>query len=756
MTLLSAILSPAGRIRIAVAVAWSLAALLPSLPASGQVRPAIAPGSDGQKVSRIQLRIASQVRPAAGTQLGGTPVADLERALGRPIVAVTTNAAGNQVLELAAPVDLGTARQLVDALRLRADVVWAEIERGRGASAPAAKSAAAGQGGLPTVRRLLVTLADPLLADASRVNAKLGTEYDAALSAAAGAPLRVARAIAGGAWLVELATAVDTATAESLAARLEESGVARFAAPDYLVRTAAVPNDPIFAKGNQWNLQERATTGYYGIDATHAWNITMGSAGMVIAVVDTGIVAHPDLAGRILGGYDFVSSVTSANDGDGRDADATDPGDWRTAGLCPAPMDTAEDSSWHGTLVSGVLAANANNGIGIAGVDWNARIVPVRALGRCGGTISDILDGMTWAAGLPVPGIPVNSHPARVINMSVGGKGACSSQIQALVDAVLDAGVFVAVAAGNGNANADGYVPASCGGLSTVAATDWYGARASYSNFSSYLDIAAPGGDYNRYGLPGSIVSTWNDGKTVAGAPIYADVDGTSFSTPHVAGVAALMLAVNPALTPAQIKALMAKTASPFAPASDCATQGICGAGILDAYASVQAAQLAVTQPPPTDVVEFYNAARDHYFISAAVPEIRDLDTGVHPGWQRTGYVFGGYAAATAGFNPVCRFYIPPPYGDSHFFSASKDECAQTQAKFPFFTYEAPNVFYIGLPDANGTCGAGTIPVYRVWDSRADTNHRYMTSKDVRAQMIAKGWVAEGYGPDQVIMCAPI
>ena len=157
----------------------------------------------------------------------------------------------------------------------------------------------------------------------------------------------------------------------------------------------------------------------------------------------------------------------------------------------------------------------------------------------------------------------------------------------------------------------------------------------------------------------------------------------------------------------------------------------------------------------PVDVVEFYNAGRDHYFMSAAPSEITDLDTGVHPGWMRTGLSFKGYAAAVAGASPVCRFYIPPANGDSHFYSASPAECADVRTRFPAFAFEAPDVFHVALPDlATGACVAGTVPVYRVWDNRADTNHRYTTSVAVRQQMLAAGWIAEGYGPDQVIMCA--
>lgn len=155
-------------------------------------------------------------------------------------------------------------------------------------------------------------------------------------------------------------------------------------------------------------------------------------------------------------------------------------------------------------------------------------------------------------------------------------------------------------------------------------------------------------------------------------------------------------------------------------------------------------------------VVEFYAVARDHYFMSASAQEIADLDSGRHAGWVRTGLTFKAFAGAAEGASPVCRFYLPPAYGDSHFYSASPAECAQVAATYPGFTYETPAALYIGLPDtATGACAAGTIPVYRAWDDRPDTNHRYTTSTVIRQQMLAQGWIAEGYGPAQVIMCAP-
>jgi hypothetical protein len=155
-------------------------------------------------------------------------------------------------------------------------------------------------------------------------------------------------------------------------------------------------------------------------------------------------------------------------------------------------------------------------------------------------------------------------------------------------------------------------------------------------------------------------------------------------------------------------------------------------------------------------VVEFYNAARDHYFMSSSAAEIADLDSGVHTGWGRTGLSFKAYAGSAASTSPVCRFYLPPAYGDSHFYSASPAECSQVAAKYPGFVYETPATFYIGLPNkTTGACTAGWTAVYRVWDNRVDTNHRYTTSATVRQQMLAQGWIGEGYGPTQVIMCAP-
>ena len=156
--------------------------------------------------------------------------------------------------------------------------------------------------------------------------------------------------------------------------------------------------------------------------------------------------------------------------------------------------------------------------------------------------------------------------------------------------------------------------------------------------------------------------------------------------------------------------------------------------------------------------VEYYNAGLDHYFISSLAPDIDALDSGRIAGWTRTGqtfWVFPSQAAGGAATTAVCRIIIPPPHGDSHFFGRSAQECSDTLAKFPFMSEETASAFFIGLPDAGGNCAAGMVPVYRVFDNRADANHRYMTDRSLRDAMVSTGWVAEGDGPDLVVMCAP-
>lgn len=311
-----------------------------------------------------------------------------------------------------------------------------------------------------------------------------------------------------------------------------------------------------------------------------------GAAGITVGVVDTGYRPHADLASRFVAGYDFIGDTLVANDGDGRDADPSDPGDWITSAENASGYFAgcgAGNSSWHGTHVAGTIGAASNNSLGVAGINWTSKIQPLRVLGKCGGYTSDIADAIRWGAGLSVSGLPVNATPSDVLNLSLGGSGACSSTFQNAINAAVAAGTVVVVAAGNSNANAANYSPASCSSVITVAATGHTGKRAYYSNYGTSVEIAAPGGDAQ---LGKTILSTLNAGTTTPGADSYANYQGTSMATPHVVGVVSLMLSLNPALTPAQVTSMLQSSVTPFPAGSTCTTS-LCGAGILNAAAAV-------------------------------------------------------------------------------------------------------------------------------------------------------------------------
>jgi len=562
--------------------------------------------------------------------------------------------------------------------------------------------------------------------------------------------LRYVRPMAQDADVVALDTSVTPARAASLAALIAQHPDVLYAEPDRLRHPHKLANDEF--RRAQGYLDD--TPG--GISASLAWDVTTGSPATVVAVLDTGIRPHADLAGRILPGYDMIAATSVSNDGDGRDADPSDPGDWVLASEASGDCKAA-NSSWHGTSVAGVIAADTNNGVWIAGINWSAMILPVRVLGKCGGYDSDIIDGIAWAAGLAVPGVPPNPNPAHVINMSLGGDDACGQAYQSVIDAAYAHGVTRAIVAAAGNEAVDvaGHTPASCPRIYAVASTTTQGSLARYSNFGAGIALSAPGGQYNAATGNEGIITLSNAGTAAPAADSFTNAGGTSFAAPIVSGVVSLMLAVAPGLTPDQVRDVLLATAKAFPAGSTCST-AICGAGIVDANAAVRAAAAIVSVAPETvDVVEFYNATLDHYFITYAPAEIANLDAGNTPTrWTRTGYGFKAATVATASTSPVCRFYIPPDKGDSHFFGRGTAECNATAAKNTTFVLEDPAFMQMTLPTA-GTCPAGTTPIYRVFSNRADANHRYMTDRTVRDQMVAKGWIAEGDGPDLVVMCAP-
>jgi serine protease len=437
------------------------------------------------------------------------------------------------------------------------------------------------------------------------------------------------------------------ADVQTTLAKLRADPAVKFADVDQRRFSLSLPNDPLFVATagatGQWYMQTPSTTtgDLAATDAVSAWAITTGGAGTVIADVDTGVrFEHPDLlraglGGVLLPGYDFVDQDYSpstglalgtfliANDGDGWDPDPSDPGDWISSTdqanpLFPSSDCSIADSSWHGTRVVGIVGAITDNDVGIAGMNWNSRILPVRALGKCGGYDSDIIAGIEWAAGISVSTVsapvPDNPYPANIINLSLGGNGSCPSAYQSILSTVTGMGVLVVVSAGNSSGSVE--APANCSasvpGVIAVAGLRNVGTKVGYSSFGPEVGIAAPAGNcINSSGAClRSIDTTTNLGTTVPGDNGYTNQTnsnlGTSFSAPIVSGVAGLMRAVNGNLTPAQLVSRLESSASPFpantanlpvCPSLDAATDacscpasGECGTGMVNALSAVNAA----------------------------------------------------------------------------------------------------------------------------------------------------------------------
>ncbi len=380
------------------------------------------------------------------------------------------------------------------------------------------------------------------------------------------------RRLAAGGELIEFNRSFSRLDAQSVMEVIAADPDVVYVEPNARMTIALTPNDTNY--GQQWHYFETAG----GLNLPQAWDIATG-AGVTVAVLDTGSTSHSDLNANTVAGYDFISSSATARDGNGRDANPQDEGDWYAANECVAGW-PASGSSWHGTHVAGTIAAVTNNNSGVAGVAFGAKIQHVRVLGKCGGTLADIADAIVWASGGSVSGVPANATPAKVINMSLGGGGSCGTTYQNAINSAVNRGTVVIVAAGNENQNASNSRPANCSNVVAVAATQRNGGRASYSNFGAVVDVAAPGG-----GTGGGVLSTLNTGSTVPASQSYASYQGTSMATPHVAGVAALILQVAPSSTPAQVENFLKTTTRPFP-----ATCSQCGTGIVDALAAVQAA----------------------------------------------------------------------------------------------------------------------------------------------------------------------
>jgi subtilisin family serine protease len=377
-------------------------------------------------------------------------------------------------------------------------------------------------------------------------------------------------------------------------AELNSDPQVKYADLNYIYKSLAIPNDTYY--GQQWSLDL--------LNLPKAWDVETGSEDVIVAVIDTGIVAeHADVSGRLTGGYDFIIDYGGvACDGDGIDPDPEDVSDSRCV---TGPVTSSQFSGYHGTHVAGTIGAVTNNDFGIAGVDWHAKIMPVRVLGVVGGTSYDIIQGMLYAAGLPNDSETIPPIPAKVINMSIGGSpgSGCSNSFQDAFDSVYGAGVTAFVAVGN-NYSDSGLSPiALCDHAIAVGAVDRYAKRAPYSNAGSGMSIAAPGG-YTAYSDTDGILSTvrLDEADTDNG---YAYYQGTSMATPHAAGVAALMIAAYSSITPTQIATLMAQTATDL---GDTGTDNVYGAGLINAYAAVVEAKRlgGSTNLPKTPSARFY------------------------------------------------------------------------------------------------------------------------------------------------------
>lgn len=400
-----------------------------------------------------------------------------------------------------------------------------------------------------------------------------------------GITVKELRETVGGAQVIRANKKLSAADQKAVIDSFKSQTDVDYVEADAIIQPSLTPNDPSYP--SQWNLFENAA----GLQLPAVWDKTTG-AGQVVAVIDTGILPHSDLDANVLPGYDMIADPTMGRDGDGRDANPRDEGDWTVPGDCGGT--TSSNSSWHGTHVAGTIAALGNNSKGISGVAPSVKILPVRTLGLCGGYSSDAADAMIWASGGTVAGVPANPNPARVINLSLSGNSACMTTTQNAVDTAVSRGATIFAAAGNGNTDASNSSPANCNNVVAVGASGRNGNRAYYSNYGPTVDVMAPGGDSAGY-----ILSTLNSGTTTPGAESYANYQGTSMATPHAAGVAALMLAADPSLTPAQVEAKLKSTARPML--TSC-PEG-CGAGIITPLNAVNVASAPVggiTSSTPT------------------------------------------------------------------------------------------------------------------------------------------------------------
>jgi serine protease len=539
------------------------------------------------------------------------------------------------------------------------------------------------------------------------------------LSKVAHVAMSVVRPMSGGAHVVKLATPVTLTQARAIAARLMQDSSVELAEPDRLRHaTALTPTDPSYA-GLQWHYFAPTGSNNGGANLPNAWSTTTGSPGITVAVIDTGYRQHADL-GTVLPGYDFISDTAIANDGDGPDADAQDPGDWTAADECGSG-ESASNSSWHGTHVAGTIAELMNNGAGGTGIAPGVKILPVRVLGKCGGHTSDIVDGMLWAAGFTVHtsvGDLTNPHPANVLNLSLGGPGSCSATEQAAVTQIVNAGKVIVVASGNDGSTTVS-APANCTGVFAVTANAIDGDNAHYANIGHVVLISAPGGGcgavayrsgctFGTSNGPG-VYSLLNSGTQGPVADSYGAYQGTSMATPHVAGVVALMLSVDSTLTPAQIRTYLQSSARPHPAGTTCTLSsyvGLCGAGLLDAGAALA----AVASLPP--VINLTNTSQ--VVSPGSTVSLSSVDT------PTTGHTITGYAwtqltgtsvGTIANANTANATFTAPATGTYSFQLTVTDDAAHSSNAIAWVRVNSPPVLVAVGPESGLTAHALTFNV---------------------------------------------
>ncbi len=505
-----------------------------------------------------------------------------------------------------------------------------------------------------------------------------------------------------------------------------------------------IPNDPFYDL--QWSLYEPAG----GIGAPQAWSLA-GTSPVTVAVLDTGYTNHPDLNAKWVPGYDFIRERYFAVDGDGLDGDPSDEGDFEDYGACGNGY--RYGSTWHGTHVAGIIGAQANNGEGIAGVAQNARILPIRVLGRCGGFDDDIADGIRWAAGGDIKGVPSNPNPAKVLNLSLGGEGRCEPYVQDAIDYALSRGASVVVAAGNSADDAQLYSPANCKGVITVGANDRFGRAAEYSNLGPSVEIMAPGGGEDGFN---QVISTLNAGSVGAGGTFYQGYQGTSMAAPHVAGTIALMLTRDPALTPGRILNILQNTTiggSTFSSPECIASFDQCFAGRLNAAAAVAGvvdrrhASEITSAPGRVPLIEMWNRANNFFMMTSDITEAHALLSGARGGdWVRSGqfadtFDFTAQPAGVVVPQPVCR--VRNRFNSVVRYAANQADCdALVEAG-----WVPDGVAFMAALANGGQCEGGSSPVYEL---EADGRYRYAMSEGERNQSIRLGWSG-----GNVVFCVP-